>query len=101
MAYQSGGANLGNGELALYYHTDATTTGATPSGAALGSNTTSGGHTVGLASGRKDLYLSFTLYTTVDVSPNTTYHIQVASYRHTGNYFNMESRTTGYVQEIQ
>ena len=101
MAYQSTGANLGNGQVALYYHTDSTTKGATPSGSTLGSTTTSGGHTIGLASGRKDLYLSWTLYTTVEVLPNTTYHIQVATYRHTGNYWNMESNTTGYVQEVR
>jgi len=101
MAYHSTGASFATGSVALYYHTDDSTSGATPSGSELGSITNVGGHTVSLTSGRKDLYMSWTLCTTVSVSPNTTYHIQVATWRHTGTYFHLEARTTGYVMEVQ
>ena len=101
MAYFATGASFPNGQVYLYYHSDSNTQGATPSGSFLDTATTAGGYTVGLASGRKDLYLSWTLCTTVDVSPNTQYHIQVVTYKHSGNYFNLESRCTGFVQEIK
>ena len=101
MAYFATGASLANGGCKLVFHSDSTTKGATPSGADLGSTTTAGGYTVGLASGRKDLYLSWTICTTADVSPSTAYHIQVATLKYSGNYFNMEPHATGYVQEVR
>lgn len=101
MAYYNTGAALPNGMIGLHYHSNSTTKGATPSGSALGSETNAGGYTESLASGRKDLYLSWTICTTVDVSPNTQYHIQVATKNSSGFYFNMEGKTTGYVQEVK
>ena len=101
MAYAAAGDSLANGQVYLYFHSDATTSGVTPSGSFLDTTTNAGGYTVGLASGRKDLYLSWSLCTTVDVSPNTAYSIQVVLYKHSGNYFNLEARCTGFVQEVK
>ena len=101
MTYFSAGASFARGVVALYYHTDDSTQGATPSGSVLGQDKAIGGYSVSLAGGRKDLYDSWTLCTTVSVSPNTTYHIQLASKMDTGYYFHVEAKTTGYVMEVQ
>ena len=101
MSYFSSGASFANGGVKLVYHSDAITQGASPSGSDLGSETNSGGYSVSLASGRKDLYLSWTLYITVSVSASTAYNIQVASMKLSGTYFNIEAKTTGFVMEVK
>ena len=73
MAYDAEG-DLPTGTWSLYYHSDATTSGATPSGNRIDEEMTLGGYNPSVSvQGRHDLYLQYNWRERVACSPSTTY----------------------------
>ena len=85
----------------LVFHSDSTTTGASPSGADITPAYEVGGNDTG-ESGRHDIYAVLTLTTSFAVSASTTYHCQIAgSMASTMGYFNINAVGDGYIMEIK
>jgi len=99
MLYDAAGGQL-NGGFKLVHHSDSTTAGAAPSGADITENHELGQYNPNYDSGRHDLYVSFSLNTTMAVTPNTQYHCQLAGKLAAGmNYFHWQNDNGGFLIE--
>jgi hypothetical protein len=101
MGYENQG-DLPTSVFGLFYHSSASATGQTPSGAQIGSNVGLGGYSTHTGiNNRWDLYLHYHFLEKISCSGSTTYTIQVCGKKSAADYYlNFEATGTGNIMEL-